>query len=84
MCIVKCTQPFINKNYIHTNQFSTLLSINRLPHPIKSDSYHPTIFIIIQLMKKNKRVFYGAHNTKNSNKSKNKNTRIFLKKMLVK
>ena len=73
---------FVNKNHVHTNQFSILLAINRLPHPTKPNSYHPTIFIITQLMKK--RVLYEAHNTKNLNKSKNKNTRIFLKRMLVK
>ena len=84
MCIVKCTQLFINNKYVHTNQFSILLDINRLPHPTKPNSYHPTIFIIVQLMKKNKRVLHEAHNTKNLNKSKNKNTRTFLKRMLVK
>lgn len=72
---------FINKNNVHINQFSILLGINRLPHPTKSNPYHPTIFIIVQLMKK--RVLHERHNTKNSNKSKNKNTRIFLTKMLV-
>ena len=72
----------LKKNNVHTNQLSILLGINRLPHPPKSNPYHPTIFIIVQLMKK--RVLHKAHNTKNSNKSKNKNTRTFLKKMLVK
>ncbi|KDO48617.1 hypothetical protein CISIN_1g0395192mg, partial [Citrus sinensis] len=38
---------FINKNYIHTNQLSILLGINRLPHFTKSNPYHPTIFIIV-------------------------------------
>ena len=72
---------FINKNHIHSNQFS-ILGINRISHPINPNPYHPTIFIIVQLMKK--RVLYEAHNTKNSNKSNNQNTKIFLKRMLVK
>ena len=73
---------FINKNHVHTNQFSILLGINRLPHPTKSNPYHLIIFIVVHLMKKI--VLHEAYNTKNSNKSKNKNTRIFLKRMLVK
>ena len=59
---------FINKNHVHINQFSTVLGINKLPHPTKSNSYHQIIFIIVQLMKK--RVLHEAHNTKNSNKLK--------------
>ena len=38
---------FINKNHVHTNQFSILLGINRLPYPTKLNLYYPTIFIII-------------------------------------
>ena len=73
---------FINKNHINTNQFSIFFSISRLPHPTKPNPYYPTIFIIVQLMKK--RVLHEAHNTKNSNKSNNKNTSSFLKRVLIK
>ena len=53
---------FINKNYVHTNQFSILFYINKLSHPTKSNPYRLTISIIVQFMKK--RVLHEAHNTK--------------------
>ena len=61
---------FINKSHVHTNQFFIILDINKLSHPTKPNSYHLTISIIIQLMKK--RALHEAQNTKNLNKLKNK------------